>query len=112
MNRRGFVGLLGLVGVGAVGTAFAPEHVGHAAVIEAAQAVAESAVALMCTPATSQTSAQTPTNAATNATQDMTADEMDAMHEAGVKAFPATTAGPRRPAARVRPWTATSRSSS
>ena len=35
----------------------------------------------------------TTTNAATNATQDMTVDEMDAMHDASVKAFPAATEG-------------------
>ncbi len=89
INRRGFVGLLGLAGAGTIGTALAPEHVGRAANSDATNAVAATA------PHSSHehTAAQATTNAAANAKQEMTSDEMDAMHEAGVKAFPAPTEG-------------------
>src|SRR5215210_5995884 len=86
INRRGFVGLLGLAGAGTVGSALAPEHIGRAAGIEAVQTVAEADSHA----GHEQMSAQT---TSTNATQDMTVDEMDAMHDASVKAFPAATQG-------------------
>ncbi len=89
INRRGFVGVIGLVGAGAIGTALAPERVSQAAVIESPP---QAVVATDAHAGHGQTTAQT-TNAATNATQDMTVDEMDAMHDASVKAFPAATQG-------------------
>jgi FtsP/CotA-like multicopper oxidase with cupredoxin domain len=85
INRRGFVGLLGLAGAGAVGTGLAPERAGRAADIEAADAVAGTDA--------HGGHGQTAAQSTTNARQEPTADEMDAMHEAGVKAFPQATAG-------------------
>jgi FtsP/CotA-like multicopper oxidase with cupredoxin domain len=70
------VGLLGLAGAGAIGTALAPT-----ASIDggAALAATVSGHEHMAPPSLAQ--------------DEMTADEMDAMHEAGVKTFPVKTAG-------------------
>src|SRR5262245_7424110 len=80
VNRRGFVGLLGLVGAGAIGTALAPEHLTRAAVTADDPHAGHD-----------MSAQQTTTTTTTN--QEPTADEMDAMHEAGVKSFPAPTEG-------------------
>ena len=69
VNRRNFLGALGLAGAGAVGTALTPAAAG------------------------AQTAHEHGAPAAARRQPVTTADEMDAMHEAGVKAFPAPTAG-------------------
>ncbi len=78
VNRRRLLGTLGIAGAGAAVTAAAPVTVrvetgtAHAASVSHEQ--------------------HAPAAPAANA-QEMSADEMDAMHEAGVKAFPAPTEG-------------------
>lgn len=80
VSRRSAAGILGLMGVGAVGAAVAPGRLQLGAEPAAAAAghghdgVAPGAEPLQ-------------------ANDKMTVDEMDAMHEEGVKAFPAATAG-------------------
>ena len=76
VSRRNAMGLLGLAGAGAIGTAVAP-----VARLDAGTALAASAAGHghEAPPALAQ--------------DEMTVDEMDAMHEAGVKSFPAPTEG-------------------
>jgi FtsP/CotA-like multicopper oxidase with cupredoxin domain len=78
VTRRNAAGLLGVLGVGAIGAAAAPARIeiGTEAVVAAS-------------------SDHLDDGAAANLAQsdEVTADEMDAMHEAGVKAFPAATEG-------------------
>ncbi|MCD6033005.1 MAG: multicopper oxidase type 3, partial [Thermomicrobiales bacterium] len=81
-SRRNAAGLLGLLGVSAVGAAAAPArvevHAGTA--LTAAHASGDhDSMLLKSAPATQS--------------EEPTADEMDAMHEAGVAAFPAPTEG-------------------
>jgi FtsP/CotA-like multicopper oxidase with cupredoxin domain len=78
VTRRNAVGLLGLVGASAIGAAAAPS------------VQPPGAIALAAAPDHRHD------ETAPSAAQDQdgpTADEMDAMHEAGVKAFPAQTKG-------------------
>ena len=101
VTRRGAMGLLGTLGVGAIGTAVAPAvriEGGIASAAADAGHAHEGALIAKAAPAA-------------QSDDEPTADEMDAMHEAGVKAFPAADRGARRPAARRSRWTATSRSS-
>ena len=87
-NRRGFLRLLGFAGIGTVGTVLGPGFDGRASAAANARAFA---VADAEVPTTGPMDHDQP--AATQGTAPMTADEMDAIHEAGVKAFPAPTAG-------------------
>ncbi|MDP9354484.1 MAG: multicopper oxidase domain-containing protein [Chloroflexota bacterium] len=87
VSRRRFAGMLGLLGAGTVGTALAPD--GVRIVREPAAGAAETgghdmAAMTKATPAAPAAASVKPT---------MTADEMDAMHEAGIKSFPAPTQG-------------------
>ena len=72
----------GLLAGGAVATAAAPVHI--SVDTDAASATTKESAMVMTTPAPSTT---------TGKADEMTADQMDAMHEAGIKAFPAATAG-------------------
>ena len=90
VSRRGFMGALGLAGVGAAGAVVAANGLptGQPAAAEPAAPIPGMAghdTAMPGHDMTMTVSAQT--------AQEPTADEMDAMHEAGVKAFPAPTAG-------------------
>ncbi|MEA2523591.1 MAG: hypothetical protein QOF73_818 [Thermomicrobiales bacterium] len=87
VSRRRFSGALGLLGVSAAGAAIAPDglHLQRQAAANAAELVPGHDMSSMASASTSHAPA---------ASQEaMTADEMDAMHEAGVKSFPAPTAG-------------------
>ena len=97
VNRRRLLGMLGVAGAGATASAFAPQV-----------PFQDASVSLASGNEHSGHDAMPP---ASNQDAKMTADEMDAMHEAGIKAFPAETEGQGRPAARAPRWTATSRSS-
>ena len=97
-SRRGVLGRIGVIGGGAViGSALAESA--HIAPPLPVAAESQSDMADMDMETTA------PLNA-----DEMSSDEMDAMHEAGVKAFPAATRGlggqPLAPS-----WTAMSRSS-
>lgn len=82
VSRRSAAGLLGLAGVSAIGAAVAPGRIQ----IEPRPALAA--------PGGIHAHDSEFLRAAPPAQDDeMTVDEMDAMHEAGVKAFPAKTAG-------------------
>jgi FtsP/CotA-like multicopper oxidase with cupredoxin domain len=87
VNRRRFAGALGLLGIGAAGAAIAPNALGvqHPTAVDAAPVVPSHDMAGMGTTSTNTT--------ASSNQEAMTADEMDAMHEASVKAFPAPTGG-------------------
>ncbi|MFN8538402.1 MAG: hypothetical protein U0232_13110, partial [Thermomicrobiales bacterium] len=74
-SRRGFMGLLGTLGIGAVGLAACGSE-STAAAPTAATASDSHAGMVM---------AATPTTASSESTGALTADEMDKMHEAGVK---------------------------
>ena len=82
-SRRSAAGLLGMLGVSAIGAAASPArveiHAGTALTASHAGNGPESALLPVRAPATQP--------------DEVTADEMDAMHEAGVKAFPAATEG-------------------
>jgi len=80
VSRRRFMGLAGLAGVGAIGTALAPDGVR----IERQTSTKAQATDHMH---------EEGTVAQSSSKKEMTSDEMDAMHEAGVKAFPAPTKG-------------------
>jgi len=84
LNRRRFMGIAGLVGVGSVAVAASPVSV-H---LDSAPVAAENSASTH-----SMDDHQTTPPAVTNQQATMTPDEMDAMHEAGVKAFPAATQG-------------------
>jgi FtsP/CotA-like multicopper oxidase with cupredoxin domain len=77
-SRRGFVGLLSTLGIGAVGLTACGNGTTAAPATAAASAADPHAGMAMATPSTDG---------------ELTADEMDKMHEAGVKAFPAKTSG-------------------
>ena len=77
-DRRRLVSALGLGGLGAIGAALAPRSGPAPRSATAAETAAHDHAA----PAAGASQAQAPT-----------ADEMDAMHEAGVRAFPALTEG-------------------
>src|SRR5262245_55270755 len=83
VSRRSAAGLLGLLGVSAVGAAVAPSRLdlGTQPVVAAAGEHAHGG--LLLEEATPKRQAE----------DGPSADEMEAMHEEGVKAFPATTAG-------------------
>lgn len=83
-SRRGFMGLIGTLGIGAVGLAACGNESTAAAPTAATASESHAGMVMAATPST--TSAPASTGA-------LTADEMDKMHEAGVKAFPAKTAG-------------------
>src|SRR5215212_4911712 len=83
VTRRGAMGLLGTLGIGAIGTAVAPGvkiEGGIASAAADAGHAHEGALMPQAAPAA-------------QSDDEPTADEMDAMHEAGVKAFPAATKG-------------------
>src|SRR3954469_24698530 len=83
VTRRGAMGLLGTLGIGAIGTAVAPAVRSDSGIARAAADAGhahEGALLPQSAPAAASS-------------DDLTADEMDAMHEAGVKAFPAPTKG-------------------
>ncbi|MEA2596984.1 MAG: hypothetical protein QOF01_3453, partial [Thermomicrobiales bacterium] len=87
VSRRRFSGALGLLGVSAAGAVIAPDglRLQRQAAANAAELVPGHGMSSMASASTSHAPA---------ASQEaMTADEMDAMHEAGVKSFPAPTAG-------------------
>jgi manganese oxidase len=79
-NRRRFAGLVGLAGAGAAATAISPVTVRIGS--------PETDAAPIDGDHTGHTAA-----AANQDSKEMTADEMDAMHEAGIKSFPAKTEG-------------------
>ncbi len=79
-SRRGFVGLLSTLGIGAVGLAACGTDSAVVPTAAATSAIDPHAGMAMATPGTAAVGA-------------LSADEMDRMHEAGVKAFPAKTAG-------------------
>lgn len=81
LSRRGFMGMLGLAGAGAAGGAMGPARSWAAQEPPAGD-----------TPADSHGGMAMPGPAA-NQSDGMSADEMDALHEAGVKAFPVATEG-------------------
>ena len=81
MNRRRFAGVVGLWGAGAVGAAVAPTTI-----------FADEVPAPHGHDSATTTNDTQPTTPSSKA-DEMTADEMDAMHEAGIKAFPAATEG-------------------
>ncbi|MFN8511147.1 MAG: copper oxidase [Thermomicrobiales bacterium] len=83
-SRRGFMGLLGTLGIGAVGLAACGNESTAAAPTAATASDSHAGMAMEATPSAAASSASTGA---------LTADEMDKMHEAGVKAFPAKTAG-------------------
>ena len=77
VSRRSAAGLLGLVGLGTIGAAVAPgvSRISTGTALAAGEANHQHA------------------GSATSAADASAVDEMDAMHEAGVKAFPAPTEG-------------------
>ena len=79
VSRRRFMGIAGLAGVGAIGTALAPDGIR----IERQTTTA----------ASSAHEHETVAQAGGATKKEMSWQEMDAMHEAGVRAFPAKTAG-------------------
>ena len=81
VSRRRFMGLAGLAGVGAIGTALAPDGVRL-----------ERQTTTSAQSANHDHGSETVAQASTSK-KELTAEEMDAMHEAGVKAFPAETNG-------------------
>ncbi len=81
VSRRRFMGLAGLAGVGAIGTALAPDGVRI-----------ERQTTTSAQSANHDHGSETVAQASTSK-KELTAEEMDAMHEAGVKAFPAETKG-------------------
>lgn len=83
VSRRRFMGALGLAGVGAAGAVVAANGLPGGVPVAAEPAAPFSQMA-------GHDMSRMPDQ---QAAPDMTADEMDAMHEAGVKAFPAATAG-------------------
>ncbi len=80
VTRRGLLGMFGLAGAGAVGT------------MVAANALADRPEQAAAAVPGAMSHADHDTGTAARA-DDMTNDEMDAMHEAGVLSFPAPTAG-------------------
>jgi FtsP/CotA-like multicopper oxidase with cupredoxin domain len=82
ISRRRFASLAGLLGAGAVVTAIAPVSV-QLGSTEAGAVGHDMAGKAGATTSSSKATSD----------EEMTADEMDAMHEAGVKAFPAPTQG-------------------
>ncbi len=78
VSRRRFMGALGLMGVGSVGAALTPSR------LPGQQSVAAVAADRLAA------SAAVP---GVRAQGEMTADEMDAMHEAGVRVFPVMIEG-------------------
>jgi manganese oxidase len=88
ISRRRFTGAIGLLGASAAGAALAPDgvHLTRQSETSASDLVPSHDMAGM--------GAASSASSASSANQEaMTADEMDAMHEAGIKAFPAPTAG-------------------
>ena len=79
LSRRGFVSLLGVLGLGSAAAALAPDGV---------RLERQSAAS-----ATDESHEHAASAVAQTQQQELTADEMDAMHEAGVRSFPAKTAG-------------------
>jgi FtsP/CotA-like multicopper oxidase with cupredoxin domain len=75
VTRRNAVGLLGTLGMGAIGTAVAPGGLEGGTVLAASE----------------HQHREVPAQAQED--DELSADDMDAMHEAGVKAFPAPTEG-------------------
>jgi len=86
LSRRRLTGVIGLLGASAAGAAIAPTglHLASPSAAGATELVPSHDMSGMGTGNTGTTSSNQ---------EAMTADEMDAMHEAGIKAFPAPTAG-------------------
>jgi len=84
INRRRLITTAGLLAGGAVATAAAPVKINVESTLS--RATAAQTEAAMSMPAPNSTSS-------TAKADEMTADQMDAMHEASIKAFPAATAG-------------------
>lgn len=80
LSRRGFVGVLGTISAGLVGLVACGKEVPPTVAAAASGASDTHQMAGAATPAVSSSSGA------------LTADEMDKMHEAGIKAFPAKTA--------------------
>src|SRR5690348_10855122 len=103
LSRRGFVGLLSTLGVGMVGlaacgkaetaTPAAAAAGNHAMASMPGMASMPSMASMPGMAAAAGTPAAAGSTASPTPTGQMTADEMDKMHEAGIKAFPAKTAG-------------------
>jgi FtsP/CotA-like multicopper oxidase with cupredoxin domain len=83
-SRRGFVGVLSSLGLGAIGLVACGKGTEATAAPVAASGHQMAGMPMAATPVAS---------AASGTSAVMTADEMDKMHEAGIKAFPAKTAG-------------------
>lgn len=83
VTRRRFAGFLGLAGVSAAGAALAPNGARVPLVASAEDSDHSDDPSHATATATSTKAAKA----------EMTADEMDAMHEAGIKSFPAATSG-------------------
>jgi FtsP/CotA-like multicopper oxidase with cupredoxin domain len=82
INRRRMLGTMGLFGAGAAVTAAAPVTLKIETGSSASADTADHAHAMSST-----------TETTSKSQNEMTNDEMDAMHEAGIKSFPAPTAG-------------------
>jgi hypothetical protein len=86
LSRRRLTGALGLIGASAAGAAIAPTG------LRLERPTSAGAAAMV--PNHGMTGMGTGGTGTTSANQEaMSADEMDAMHEAGVTSFPAPTAG-------------------
>jgi manganese oxidase len=83
VTRRGAMGLLGTLGIGAIGTAVAPAVRSDSGIARAATDAGHAHKGALLPQAAPPAQSD----------DESTADEMDAMHEAGVKAFPAPTKG-------------------
>src|SRR5215218_9179525 len=83
VTRRGAMGLLGTLGIGAIGTAVAPAVRIEGGIASAAADAGHAHEAALITKSAP----------AAQSDDEPTAEEMDGMHEAGVKAFPAATQG-------------------
>ena len=101
VSRRRFATLAGVLGIGSLGVAIAPDGIKivREAGISAAAPTEDPLTSLTPNPSLApmhdhEEMAMTEATATTHNDDDkMSADEMDAMHEAGIKSFPAATEG-------------------